>query len=95
MAKMVKAILAKETYLNGRDQGEVANENNAQFSGHVLHDRPAFITETWQHMDQSTAVNTENWQHIDQSTAVITENWQHMDQSAAVMTDTERTLSDA
>ena len=74
-------MLNYETYLNGRDQCEVANENNAKFSSHVLHDRPAFITETWQHSNQSTAVIMENWQHINQSTAAIIDNQEQLEES--------------
>lgn len=30
-------------YLDGRHKGKVANENDAQLCGHVLHDGPALI----------------------------------------------------
>lgn len=34
----------KTDYLNGRDQGEVSNQDDDQLSGHVLHDGPALTT---------------------------------------------------
>lgn len=33
-------------YLDSWDQREISNEDDAEFSGHVLHDRPALITKT-------------------------------------------------
>lgn len=43
------AFLARrsEQYLDGRHQGEISNEDDAQLSGHVLHDGPALVTQTW------------------------------------------------
>lgn len=34
-------------YLDGRYQSEIPNEDDAQLSGHVLHDGPALVTQTW------------------------------------------------
>lgn len=34
-------------YLDSWHQSEISNEYDAQFSGHVLHDRPALITKAW------------------------------------------------
>lgn len=34
-------------YLDGRHQGEVSDEDDAQLGCHVLHDGPALITQTW------------------------------------------------
>lgn len=34
-------------YLDSWHQSEISNEDDAQLSGHVLHDRPALITQAW------------------------------------------------
>lgn len=34
-------------YLDGRHQGEISDEDDAQLSGHVLHDGPALVTQAW------------------------------------------------
>lgn len=34
-------------YLDGRHQGEISDEDDAQLSGHVLHDGPALVAQTW------------------------------------------------
>lgn len=39
-------------YLDSWHQSEISNEDDAQFSGHVLHDRPALITKAWRKKDQ-------------------------------------------
>lgn len=33
-------------YLDSWNQGKISNQDDAQLSGHVLHDRPALITKT-------------------------------------------------
>lgn len=34
-------------YLNGWDKGEVSNQDNPQLGGHVLHDGPALVAQSW------------------------------------------------
>lgn len=38
---------ARICYLDSWHQSEISNEDDAQFSGHVLHYRPALITKAW------------------------------------------------
>lgn len=40
-------------YLDSWHQSEISNEDDAKFSGHVLHDRPALITKAWQKKKQT------------------------------------------
>lgn len=40
-------------YLDSWNQGKISNQDDAQLSGHVLHDRPALITKTCTHMRET------------------------------------------
>lgn len=47
MGSMQPKLQTQRPHLDGRHEGEVANEDDAQLCGHVLHDGPALAAQAW------------------------------------------------